>query len=111
MGYDAYHPCKSRAMSAPWSRWPHTYEKLDAWNEGWLQAESEYRESLLSASQQHVGKLKGDGDSVWHTRDSNANVYWCGSTHDRTAEELYKECMTIMGDLAVLHPELKDVSI
>jgi len=107
MGYDAFTPYKSSAMCCPWSRWPHTYERVDEWMRGWDNAKLEYKKSLLSQSQKHVGKLKGKGDSVWHS-NMGSDTYWCGSTHKRTAKELYTECLSIMGDLLLLHPELKD---
>jgi hypothetical protein len=56
--------------------------------------------------QLQAGKLRGTGDSVWHSNDHV--TYWCGSWHDRTAEELYKECQTIMRDLLKNHPDLAD---
>jgi hypothetical protein len=46
-----------------------------------------------------------DGDSVWHTNDKEN--YWCGYWGERTPEELYVECHTIIKDLIRNHPELK----
>lgn len=54
--------------------------------------------------QLHAGKLKGVGRSVWHSDDHV--TYWTGSMHTRTAEELYRECQTVMRDLLKNHPEL-----
>ncbi len=54
--------------------------------------------------QLHAGKLKGIGDAVWHSGDHK--VYWCGSWHERTAEELYRECRSIIADLLENHPNL-----
>lgn len=64
-----------------------------------------------------AGKLKGTGDSVWydHAREvpdgketprefPSDTLYWCGSWHERTAAQLYLECLTIMADLARHHP-------
>ncbi len=56
--------------------------------------------------QLHAVKLKGYGDSVWHSGD-HVN-YWTGSLHNRTYKELYKECQTVMRDLLKNHPELAD---
>jgi len=64
-----------------------------------------FKESPLGG-QLHAGNLKGSGGKVWHSGD-HMN-YWCGSWHERTAEELYKECQTVMRDLLKNHPELAD---
>ena len=59
--------------------------------------------------QLHAGKLKGEGNKVWHSRtDAKGLIYWCGLWHPRTPEELYAECLTIIADLKRNHPKLGD---
>ena len=59
-----------------------------------------------------VGRLKGNGDPVWHSRnhDSQGNptqlIYWCGNWAERTPAELMAECRSIIADLVMKHPEL-----
>ena len=59
-----------------------------------------------------VGRLKGNGDPVWHSRnhDSQGNptqlIYWCGNWAERTSAELMAECRSIIADLVIKHPEL-----
>ena len=54
-----------------------------------------------------VGKLMGKtrGRAVWHLRE-DGKTYWCGLWHDRTPRQLFKECQTILLDLARNHPDL-----
>lgn len=61
------------------------------------------------SEQLHAGKLKGKGDSVWHTSEmkDGSVEYWCGSWHHRTPQELYNECLTILADLARNHPGIE----
>lgn len=60
-------------------------------------------------TQLHAGKLRGVGNEVWHSRENDADeiVYWCGSWHERTPEELYLECLTILADLHRNHPGIE----
>ena len=59
--------------------------------------------------QLHAGKLKGTGDDVWHADVVVGRIltYWYGSWHQRTPEELFSECMTIIRDLMKNHPGIE----
>jgi hypothetical protein len=63
----------------------------------------------MDEKQNHAGNLKGkkNGTKVWHSRFKEPKIYWCGSWHERTYKELYKECQTIMKDLEKNHPDIK----
>lgn len=57
--------------------------------------------------QLHAGK-DANGNDIWHTCTISGvnSLYWSGNTSERTAKQLYRECLSTVADLLRNHPEL-----
>ena len=65
------------------------------------------KRSSFDDPQLHAGK-DAKGSAIWHTGtvDGVNSIYWSGNWSERTAKQLYAECVSTMAGLLRNHPEL-----